>query len=300
MKIVSPPDTETVFPWHLAKDVFDLLAQKDIKTVRYCDLNYKNSLCGSKLRYLDEYIEFRHGTKGLIPLVVGGLSYTAIRFLSSRSPVIKRIMSRLSRKAQKPTVIIQHDADLLPHKTLLMMQLEMKYNIRSSSYFFVKHAQGFEYELDFKKLKEFEEEGFEIGYHQNAYELSGYNQEKAYTIIKKDLESLNRHFDIRSFVPHGGIPSKTGLNNEKLLHKGELRDLLWAYNGNCILKEYTWSDGNILKRCPVDPRKFVQDLLNGTRAMMLMHPQYYGSMVREDWTELPLSEEEWWRKLWNL
>ena len=91
-----------------------------------------------------------------------------------------------------------------------------------------------------------------------------------------------------------------GINNIHFYDKKLLGDLLWAYNGDCILKHSTWSDGGITKNCPQDPRTFIQSLKSNTRNLILMHPQYYGNKLREDWKLLPISNERWWRKLWEL
>ncbi|MDC3016023.1 hypothetical protein OA010_04335 [Luminiphilus sp.] len=195
---------------------------------------------------------------------------------------------------------MQHDADLLPEKTCEMLDLEYRRGIVSSAYVFVEHADDSGYVLNTDKLKSLEEKGFEIGYHQNALERAGYEHEVALELVEQDLSWLRKHFTIRSFVPHGGEPSSDGRNNEHLGHKGALKSLLWAYNGNCILKDYTWSDGGIRKRTPSDPRIFARSLVPGSRAMMLMHPQYYGDVLRDDWRSLPISNERWWRDLWGL
>jgi hypothetical protein len=90
------------------------------------------------------------------------------------------------------------------------------------------------------------------------------------------------------------------LNNEQLPHLEALKSLLWAFNGKCILKHHTWTDGGMKKCAPGDPREFVKKLQPGTRAMILMHPQYYGEKLRHDWEKLPISSYRWWRDLWGL
>ena len=294
----SDKDAETVFPWSLAEEVFDLLLEQKISIVRYCDLDILNSWCGSRLRYFDEYIKFRTGRKNPVAFLKGFFFYAVLRW--GGVPRLRDFVRKKSRKMQPPTLFLEHDADLMPDKTLEMMRREQRKGIRSSCYFFVKHAQEENYCLDVHAIQAMEKHGFEIGYHQNAFERSGYVEEEALKLVADDLAWLNKHFDIRSFVPHGGLPGEDGRNNEYLPHKGKLKPLLWAYNGKCILKDYTWSDGGIKKRSPYDPRKFVRNLVRGSRAMMLMHPQYYGDKLRKDWEQLPIASEKWWRGLWEL
>lgn len=292
-------DSETVFPWALAEEVFALLREKQVQVTRYCDLDTRSSWFGSSGRYVDEYVRFRAGST--TPLAfAGSLSlYASIRW-GRRFDLLQRWVKQRSRDFGPPTVLLQHDADLLPDKTYRMMEREIRLGLRSSAYVFVEHATEPSYRIDVRQLQELEAQGFEIGYHQNAFERADYDLTEAVALASKDVTWLEQHFNIRSFVPHGGEPSSDGRNNEHLPQRGKLKRLLWAYNGRCILKDYTWSDGGIRKRYPDDPREFVLQLLPGSRAMMLMHPQYYGDVLRDDWETLPIAGQSWWRKLWDL
>jgi hypothetical protein len=293
-------ETEAAFPWSLAEEVFDLLQQRQARILRYCDLKTEASWCGSRWRYLDEFIRFHHDKVNPITTVRTLARYGFLRW-GTRYPALDRFRAkRYSDSAGVPTVIIQHDADLLPERTLEMMDREKRRGLVSSNYFFVRHADEVPYQVDVQRVQEFERQGFEIGYHQNAYERSGYDLPQAYEIASQDLQWMQERFNIRSFVPHGGTPSPQGLNNDHLPHAGALKPFLWAYNGKCILKEYTWSDGGIKKWTPMDPREFVMKLAPNSRAMMLMHPQYYGDSLRPDWESLPISRHAWWRRLWGI
>ena len=71
--------------------------------------------------------------------------------------------------------------------------------------------------------RQLENSGFEIGYHLNAYELAGYDIDEAFELIERDLDFLEQHFRITSFVPHGGIPGPFGINNQMIPHARRLR-----------------------------------------------------------------------------
>lgn len=286
-------ETETVFPWHFAEEVFDLLQQKQINVIRYRDLEIHHSKLGSRFRYFDEYIKFKTGKISLLSAIRAVSSLISYRFAMN-------LPFSSSTCCEPPVVILQHDADLLPDRTLEMMQREKCRGLFSSNYLFVQHADDASYMIDVEKFQQFEKDGFEIGYHLNAYERADYDEAKAYKIVSKDLDWLEDKFHISSFVPHGGTPSSDGRNNNSLKHKERLKPLEWTFNGRCILKEYTWTDGGIKKRTISDPRQFIHSLKLGTRAMMLMHPQYYGNTLRHDWEQLPISREKWWRDLWGL
>jgi len=294
-----PPESEGVFPWSLAREVFDLINARGITVKRYRDLEPSRLETPSRFRYIDEYVRSR-GSEFTIPATARAVVRLIYIRLGERLPFYDRLAAKLAAGGVPPTVILQHDADLIPERTLEMMALEEDHSLHSSCYFFAEHAETDDYELDIERLKGYQAKGFEIGYHQNAFERSGYDVEKARILVDEDLSVLMRHFDVRSFVPHGGQPSTDGRNNRHLPHEGSLEGLLWAYNGNCILKEHTWSDGGIRKLTKTDPREFVRKLRNGTRAIMLMHPQYYSDVLRDNWRDLPISREPWWRQLWGL
>lgn len=302
----AEPANETVFPWSLIEEIFDLILERKIEVIRFCDLDYQHSWCSSRYRYFDEYVRF-HGGHFLNPfsvlrcLVLFAFLRGGNRWLK-KSRTYKTIRDMLFRGSRPPVLILEHDADSWPDKTIEMMRREQARSLKSSNYFFVEHAAGERYDLDVKELQKLEEWGHEIGYHQNAYERSNFNIELAREYVDSDVQWLQQHFKILSFVPHGGRRSLSGIVNSHFPHQGKLSPLLWAYNGNCVLKEFTWSDGGIKKRKipPIDPREFIKNLVNGSRAMILAHPQYYGDTLREDWKSLSIAKEEWWRKLWGL
>ena len=292
-------ETETAFPFSLADEVFQLLKERDLQCVRYCDLDYKNSRLGSRFRYVDEFVRATEGRFTPFKTLLCLFRLVAIRKGEGRK-AMEPLLRFLCRNRPRPIAILQHDADMFPDRTLDMMEKEKKHGLVSSSYFFRDHADPVPYELDLQRMKGLEADGFEMGYHQNAYERSGYELNQALKLVEEDVAFYREHFNLRSFVPHGGTPGPKGINNNSLPQRDSLKPLLWAYNGKCILKHYTWSDGAMKKRAPSDPREFVKNLRPGTRAMFLMHPQYYGHRLRHDWRDLPISSHAWWRKLWNL
>jgi hypothetical protein len=290
-------EKETVFPISLADEVFDILLDRDIKILKYNDLDTKKSFCGSKCHYLDEYVRFRTGGVNPFLVIRAILSY----YLLKRHQETYIWLSRqLGRKSFPATVILQHDADVMPERTVDMMKREHAKGIKSSCFVFAQHAENVVYKLPVNELKEFEQYGFEIGYHLNAFERANYNINNAFDLVKEDLDYLSKFFNITSYVPHGGAFSKDGRNNYSLPHKKRLKTLTLAYNGHCLIKESTWSDGGIKKQIPSDPRVFARSIPDNSRALMLMHPQYYGDILRDDWQTLPISKKKWWRDLWHL
>ena len=206
-------------------------------------------------------------------------------------------------QGQPPVVLLQHDADHTPYKTVDLMEYERSLGIRSSSYFFYEQNLSNRYEpytLDIKRLKSLQDSGFEIGYHLNAYELAGYDLDKVFDLIERDLDFLQQHFRITSFVPHGGVPGPFGINNQMIPHSGVLRQYQWPNHHRGLKHNYYWSDGSIASELVQDPREMVRKLGRGQRMVFLMHPQYYGDELSPHYEKLPLAKERWWRKLWDL
>lgn len=207
-----------------------------------------------------------------------------------------------------PSVVLHHDADRQPHKTVDMMQLEARLGVVSSSYFFVKRCARWAgdeepYEVDFATLRALEERGFEIGYHLNAMERAGYDPARAEVVAAADIALLRQKINLRSFVPHGGVPGPGGVNNEHTPYTGELASLLWVYSGRGFVNDFLWSDGYAEGEPALklrDPRTVASALRGRMRGHFLMHPQYYGHTLRPDWETLPISRLPWWRALWHL
>ena len=231
-----------------------------------------------------------------------------LRF-KTRAERLPRVVQWLHRKIRgvqpsfPPVVLLQHDADHTPYKTVDLMEYERSLGIRSSAYFFYKQNLSDRWEpytLDIHRLQSLEKIGFEIGYHLNAYELADYDLDKAFDLIRQDLDFLQKHFQITSFVPHGGIPGPDGINNQMIPYSGVLRQYQWPYHLRGLKHDYYWSDGSIGSESLQDPREMIRKLEHDQRMMFLMHPQYYGDELAPDYEKLPIAKERWWRELWGL
>lgn len=293
-------DRETFFPFSILEEVVSILKEKNCAFVTYADFNL--NLIHPKFddfSYLFEFINFQLGYPNTF-------NATAIwtKFLLKKIFTGQRLGAFLSKENnhEGPTVILQHDADQQPYKTIDMMNLEKSLNVVSSAYFFKN--QNFDpeksYSFDIEKLQDLENIGFEIGYHLNAYELADYDLKKAMDIVKSDLAYFKNIFNLRTFVPHGGHPSSSGLNNEKIPYKGILRKYSWCYNGRGFSHDEMWSDGNIYVDEIEDPRVVAARLTKGQRGAFLMHPQYYGNQLSPEYNKLPVSKEKWFKQLWHL
>jgi hypothetical protein len=304
-------DSYTLFPFRLVEDLIVILRNGGVVFERFSDREISAKECQSIYKYRQEYTYYKTGLR-ILPLTLAASTLCRIALRDERMAALTRIFSW--RQPLTPSVVLHHDADRQPHKTVDIMQLEAKLGAISSNYFFVRRCARWlgdeePYDVDFNALQTFEKKGFEIGYHQNAMEQSGYDATRSLEIANDDIEILQRHrLNIRTFVPHGGVSGTSGLNNDHTPYAGRLADLVWAYNGRGFLNDVSWSDGyaeapkadGTYHRGLKDPRVVATSLKGRMRGHFLLHPQYYGHTLRPDWEKLAISQQQWWRNLWNV
>ncbi len=292
----------TLFPFGLVLETARVLQGNAANFCVYGDFAAEAASCRTKLDYVREYALWQSGCSGWL----GFGWWAGKRFLRGR--LIRRGLLKRHLIPGTPTVFFQHDADRHPHNTIRMMELEHELGIVSSCYFFRRRCARWkgdeeDYELDLKAMKAMESKGFEIGYHQNAFEQADYAEAKAWDIAREDVAFFKQHFNLRSFVPHGGRRGANGENNHHMAHRDCFEGLLWAYNSRGIASDFIWSDGHAehSSECLLqDPRLLAQNIRGRVRAIFLFHPQYYGEALRPDWAEFAISRLPWWRSLWRL
>ncbi len=299
MEFRRPYNIETIFPFSLVEEVLHELKKNNAQFITYKQIPCKRIFYGrlQKLNAIIEFIGFKSGySKNPVALL------RSIVEFSQRAG----LPFKLSKPAKYSnlTVLLQHDADRQPYKTIDMMEVERKNNVISSNYFFYERnmwdGDKEPYELDENKLKKLESEGFEIGYHLNAFELANYELKKAFELIERDIKWFEERFDLKTFVPHGGKKGPGGINNDHIPYSGILRRYNWVYNRIGIYKDASWSDGDVYFNRITDPRIIAKNASKGQRIMFLMHPQYYGDALMQNWQQLPVAKDDWWQRLWNL
>lgn len=209
-------------------------------------------------------------------------------------PAEKRAWDKAMRSGElddsKIYVLIQHDVDSQPQRTMNLVRHEalrgvpsnvMVFNRRVDRRHFVSTGEMnyTPYDLDFALLKQVQQQGFVIGYHMNAYEQAKYDAALACQIFLKDVEALSQYVDIEYFSAHGGSPGPGQINNRDLDISKLDTNLIWVHNGKTPVFDLNYSDGGInsMKRDPAkrDLRDFVKLWCRGKRYRVLTHPQYY-------------------------
>ena len=203
---------------------------------------------------------------------------------------------KANRKSDKIFILLQHDVDSQPQRTMSLLRHEAEAGTPSNSMIFakridrkrLKHVSVLEetpYDLDHDLMAELAQRGFVFGYHCNAVERSMWNLPRASEIFTEDVLYLRRRYPIRYFSPHGGVPSPDGLNNTSIEVPSGHEDLIWVHNLNSPLFRATYSDGGI-NNATRDPAKrnlidFVRSMAPGNRYRILTHPQYFDPVYRE-------------------
>jgi hypothetical protein len=281
-----------LFPVSYYIQIIEYLNEQQFDIITYSDLK-PTFFDSPHNRYFFEYSNFIYGNTSPFSLLKAILRQYYFRKLNRYDA------QYLNIDTQRKSVIIQHDADNSIINTMNIMLLEKEYGIRSSNYFFRDHPIE-EYKLDIDQLQYFEKNGFEIGYHFNAYELSEYEKKSTRIKLESDICFFKSRFNLRSFVPHGGVQGLNGEDNDKYQDLSKL-NLLWAYNGKCILKDYLYSDGGLMFNKTIPPYFFdeTHKIQSTKRAVLLFHPQYFGTEPRNDYKKFSISKKKWWNKLWE-
>lgn len=195
------------------------------------------------------------------------------------------------RDPNKIYVLIQHDVDSRPERSMDHVRHEMRLGIPTNVMIFNKRVDRrhlrdagelrlTDYEIDDALLREACEQGFVVGYHSNALERAHFDLAEAQRVFLEDIKALRDRFPVRFFSAHGGTPSPDGLNNRDVPFPESMQqDLRWVHNGHTPSFDGNYSDGglNSPKRDPAkrDLRDFVKTWQRGRRYRILTHPQYY-------------------------
>jgi hypothetical protein len=208
-------------------------------------------------------------------------------------------------------LLIQHDIDNHPEFTRRMVQMEMRFGIKTNIFMFVNRANfsGSEsrYDIDHDFFLEAESKGYPIGYHQNALSLTQDSLDLASARYLADVVDLRRRYKADYVVPHGGQGVRIdGIikHNFDVPIPDELRDSLrWVYNKYGMTFHKRWSDGGLRKVRDKERLenmnlvdRFLGSLKPGTRNFCLIHPQRWGLNVNPGVNPM-LEKMDWYQRV---
>jgi predicted DNA-binding transcriptional regulator len=106
-------------------------------------------------------------------------------------------------------VILRHDVDIKPERSLKIAQIEREFDI-SSTYYFRMTDEVYQPAL----IKQIAELGHEIGYHYEVLDKAKGDYSKAVEIFENELTELRRVHEINTICMHGN--SRTRWDNRDL------------------------------------------------------------------------------------
>ena len=106
-------------------------------------------------------------------------------------------------------IILRHDVDIRPERSLKIAQIEREFGI-SSTYYFRMNEEVYQIAV----IKQITELGHEIGYHYEVLDKAKGDYEKAIEIFEEELGEFRKLFDIKTICMHGN--SRTRWDNRDL------------------------------------------------------------------------------------
>jgi hypothetical protein len=270
------------------------------------------------LEFFVEFLQYLKDTKNIEVITYNDLAWddkqdSETIYEAEKRNWLKQLRTG-KRDSNKIYVLLQHDVDSRPERSMQMVHEEMRIGIPSNVMIFCRRhnrkqlknestLQYTDYDLDVDLLKKAEQEyGFVIGYHCNAYEQALYNLSIAQERMTKDINELRENYMIKFWSAHGGVPGPEGKNNNKIIPPRQIEEnTIWVHNGASPFFDGNYSDGglNNKKRDPKNRniRDFVTTWQPGKRYRILTHPQYYNSPPQyNEW----LGTAEWYQKMFAV
>ena len=195
---------------------------------------------------------------------------------------------RIPPRHRKVEVLLQHDTDSGPKETLAMMRLEEAFGAVSSVMTFARRplkigeAPVEDYAIDWDALREFQQKGFVVGYHCNAYQVTHFQRDRVAQEFSADLERLNtRGLRTDYFTVHGGKSGPDGASNSSFDYPALTGSpVRWVNTRFSPRFDGYFSDGGSGTAMTGDLRlskltAFVAQMRPGCRYRLLIHPQYF-------------------------
>lgn len=104
---------------------------------------------------------------------------------------------------KEKTIVLRHDVDLKPKKSLEFAKIQNLFGIKGSYYFRI-----IEESFDEKIIKEISSLGHEIGYHYESLTTCRGNVDKAFDDFKSNLSKLRKITSILTITMHGSPKSR--------------------------------------------------------------------------------------------
>jgi len=107
------------------------------------------------------------------------------------------------QKANKKSIVLRHDTDLLPLNSLAFAKVQAEYGVKGT-YYFRAVPQSWDEDV----IKTIRDLGHEIGYHYECLTTTKGNVEKGIEDFQKNLEALRKLAPVSTICMHGSPMSK--------------------------------------------------------------------------------------------
>ena len=107
------------------------------------------------------------------------------------------------QNANRKSIVLRHDVDLLPLNSLAFAKVQAKYDVKGT-YYFRAVPQSWDEDV----IKEIRDLGHEIGYHYECLTTTKGNLEKGIEDFEKNLEELRKLAPVSTICMHGSPMSK--------------------------------------------------------------------------------------------
>ena len=193
--------------------------------------------------------------------------------------------NKINKDKKYIDIVLMHDCDSEPLQTSLIVNVEAKLGIKSTTSLFAKWKIDnslVSYPINFHLLVEAQSKGIVFSYHCNAYENSNYNKNFVGKLFDEDVKYLRKKgLRINFYSAHGGKPCSDGINNNSFFYPIITKSKLISTHNKYAPSGNRFSDGGLHRRLlkadsSTDLRDFlIQKIDVNKRFFILLHPQYY-------------------------
>jgi len=108
----------------------------------------------------------------------------------------------LSERPGKNFLILRHDVDRNPQKSLKIAEIEAEFDVKSTYYFRYPHT------FDTNIIQRISEMGHEIGYHYEVFSKAKGDREKAIEMFNDEIKKFQKIVDLKTACMHGSPTSE--------------------------------------------------------------------------------------------
>ncbi len=203
-----------------------------------------------------------------------------LRAIAETGYKVYTVKQYLAEQPQTNFIILRHDVDLVPSKTLVLVKMEAERGLHSTCYFRTKGNL-----FDHKIMHQIQDMGHEVGYHFETLDTCKGNFEESISLFEKELALFRKAGIVVDTVCSHGNPrvKKVGYrtNNDIFLHDRELMAktviLGEAYLSLDFAKLHYFSDSGRKWNSARDTKEVIDQIIRKVHPVIyiLVHPHWW-------------------------